>query len=86
MAEKKEKYYKISIRNYEKSGTKYYIIVDDNVKPTPKDLEDIKLYLQCGYILTHKSQSRAAAARERAAKTGFGKNNKKKKAEEKTEE
>ena len=73
MAEKKPKYYKLSKRETQKSGTKYYIIIDDSVKPTQQDKEDIKMYIECGYTIQHKSQSRAAAARERAKKTGFGK-------------
>lgn len=82
MAEKKEKYYKVSSRKLKNNGIKYYVIIDDTVKPTTQELEDIKMYLQSGYTIKHKSKERAEKAKERAAKTGFGKNNKKKKTEE----
>ena len=76
------KYYKLSQRTTRDKETKEikkisnYIIIDDSVKPTPKDIEDIKLYIQCGYTIHHKSAKRAAAARERAKKNGFGKKKK----------
>lgn len=69
------KYYKISERQL-KNGTKNIITIDDSVKPTEQDMKDIKLYIQCGYELRHKSEKRAAAARKRAKETGFGKKKK----------
>lgn len=84
------KYYKLSQRTTRDKETKEikkvsnYIIIDDSVTPTPKDIEDIKLYIQCGFTIQHKSAKRAAAAKERAKKNGFGKNNKKKTEETKT--
>lgn len=73
MAEKKAKYYKLSGRRLTNGTIKNIIIIDDTVKPTETDLQDVKMYVSCGYTIQHKSQSRAAAARERAKKTGFGK-------------
>lgn len=59
MAEKKEKYYKVSSRKLKNNGIKYYVIIDDTVKPTTQELEDIKMYLQSGYTIKHKSKDRA---------------------------
>lgn len=75
MAEKKKAYYKLSERTT-KAGVKRIITVDDEVKPTAQDLQDIQLYITCGYTLKHKSKARAEAARKRAKQTGFGKKKK----------
>lgn len=67
-----KKYYKISTRQL-KNGTKNIITIDNSVKPTAQDIEDVKLYISCGYEIRHKSAERAEKARERALKNGFGK-------------
>lgn len=68
------KYYKIN----KNSKT---ITIDRSVKPTVADKEEIQLYIAGGYILRHKSEKRAAAARERVKANG-GKIGKKKATEE----
>lgn len=76
----KKKYYRLSERQLKKNGipvgVRKYIIVDDSVTPTEQDKQDVKLYMEIGYVLKHKSQERAEKARERAEKTGFGKKKK----------
>lgn len=78
----KKKYFKLSERRLKSGATKKIITIDDEVKPTERDLADVKMYVSCGYEIAHKSKERAEKARERAKKNGFGK----KKAEETTEE
>lgn len=80
MAEKKQvvkKYYKLSERTLKSGAIKRVITVDDSVKPTDRDLADVRMYVQCGYVLAHKSAARAEAARKRIAENG-GKIGKKK--------
>lgn len=79
MAEQKKvkKYYKLSERNLKSGAIKRVITVDDSVKPTDRDLADVRMYIQCGYVLAHKSQKRAEAARKRIKENG-GKIGKKK--------
>lgn len=67
MAEKTKKYYKIS-KKETKKGTKYYIIIDDSVKPTAQEEKDVKTYIQCGYEIKHKSEAKAERARLNASK------------------
>ena len=76
MAEKK--YYKLSERRLKNGETKKVITIDDTVKPTKRDLEDVKVYVYGGYIIAHKSQKRAEAARKRVIDNGgrIGKNKK----------
>lgn len=71
------KYFKVNT----KSKT---ITLDLKEKPTAQDDILIDRYLSSGYKLRVKSEARAKAARERAEKTGFGKNNKKKTEETET--
>ena len=52
--------------------TRKTITLDTKVKPTELDKEAVQMYVNAGYIIRYKSESRAAAARERAKKTGFG--------------
>lgn len=73
MANTKKKYYKLSERTLKSGAIKRTITVDDDVKPTDRDKADVMMYIQCGYVLAHKSQKRAEAARRRAKETGFGK-------------
>jgi hypothetical protein len=68
MAEKK--YYKLSERLLKSGAIKRTITVDDSVKPTERDLADLRMYIQCGYVLAHKSEKRAAAARKRIKENG----------------
>jgi hypothetical protein len=79
----KKKYYKLSERTLKDGKIKKYITIDDSVKPTQADKNDVEMYIKCGYEIRHKSQQRAENARKRAKQTGFGN---KKKAETKTEE
>jgi hypothetical protein len=64
MAEKK--YMKVN-------GEKKVITIDKAVKPTDDDKNLLNIYVQNGYTIRYKSEKRAAAAAERAKKTGFGK-------------
>ena len=80
MAEKK--YFKLSERILKNGGTKKIITIDDSVKPSKTDLEDVKMYVSAGYIIAHKSQKRAEAARKRVLENG-GKIGKKKETTEK---
>lgn len=73
-----KKYYKLSERRLKSGAIKRVITIDDSVKPTDRDLADVRLYIQCGYTIAHKSQKRAEVARERAKKSGFGKKKAKK--------
>lgn len=84
MADKK--YYKLSERILKNGGIKKVITIDDSVKPSKADLEDVEMYVKGGYIIAHKSQKRAEAARKRVLENG-GKIGKKKEntEEEKTE-
>lgn len=49
------------------------ITIDFSVKPTAAEDKQVQLYIESGYIIRVKSEARAAAARERAKKSGFGK-------------
>lgn len=73
----KKKYYRLSERQLKKNGipagVRKYIIIDDSVTPTAQDLQDVRMYLEIGYVIKHKSQARAEKARQRAKETGFGK-------------
>lgn len=64
MAEKK--YLKVN-------ADKKVITIDKSVKATEDDKMLLNIYVGNGYIVRYKSEKRAAAARERAKKTGFGK-------------
>ena len=64
MAEKK--YLKVN-------AEKKVITIDKAVKPTEDDKMLLNIYVGNGYTVRYKSEKRAAAARERAKKTGFGK-------------
>jgi hypothetical protein len=75
-----KKYYKLSERVLKSGKIKRTITIDDEVKPTERDLADIKLYIQCGYTISHKSQVKAEKARERIKNNG-GRIGKKKKTE-----
>ena len=77
MAEKK--YFKLSERTLKNGTVKKIITIDDSIKPTKQELEEKQAYVNAGYVIAHKSQKRAEAARKRAKETGFGK---KKKTEE----
>lgn len=72
-----KKYYKLSERHLKSGAIKRVITVDDSVKPTARDLADVKMYVECGYVKAHKSEKRAAAAKARIEKNG-GKIGKKK--------
>lgn len=71
------KYYTTSISP--KSGKKI-VTIDTSVSPIPADTQAVQFYVNAGYEIRFKSEKRAAAARKRAATTGFGR--KKKVAEE----
>ena len=73
MAETKKKYYRLSERTLKSGKVKKIITIDDSVKPTDFELADVRLYVQSGYTIAHKSKERAEAARKRAKDTGFGK-------------
>lgn len=60
------KYYKL---NKEKKT----ITIDDKITPTAADEKDVQRYVTAGYIIRHKSEARAKAAKARAEKNGFGK-------------
>lgn len=61
-------------KKYYKANTqKRVITIDTTVKATAEDKDIIQMYLAAGYTLRCKSQKRAAVARERAKKNGFGK-------------
>lgn len=68
---------------YKLNTEKKTITIDTKVKPSEFEKNAVQMYLVAGYVLREKSEKRAAAARERAAKNGFGKKKKAKKAEEK---
>ena len=70
MADIKKKYYKLSERTLKSGAIKRTITVDDEVKPTDRDLADVRMYIQCGYVLAHKSKKRAEAARKRIKENG----------------
>lgn len=72
----KKKYYKLSERTLKSGVVKKYITIDDSVIPTQQDKNDLKYYLEVGYIIRHKSQERAKNAKKRAEETGFGKKKK----------
>jgi hypothetical protein len=55
---------------------KRYVTIDGSVAPTPADNNAIQFYVNAGYEIRFKSEKRAAAARKRAAATGFGKKKK----------
>ena len=55
------------------NAEKKVITIDKAVKPTEDDKMLMGIYVQNGYIIRYKSEKRAAAAAERAKKTGFGK-------------
>jgi hypothetical protein len=69
----KKAYYRISERTLKSGKVKRIITIDDSVTPTDIDKADVKMYIESGYQIAHKSQARAKAAKERAEKTGFGK-------------
>lgn len=71
------KYFTTSVNA--KTG-KRYVTINGAVAPTPADNNAIQFYVNAGYEIRFKSEKRAAAARERAKTTGFGR---KKKAEAK---
>lgn len=68
------KYYKLN-------SDKKTITIDTKVSPTAQDKEEVQMYVVAGYIIRHKSEKRAAAAKERIEKNG-GKIGKKKAAKE----
>ena len=61
MTTKKKKAYRID-------KEKMLIIIDDEVKLTEQDKEDIKFYVSCGYEIKHKSAKKAKKAKENADK------------------
>lgn len=52
------------------------ITIDNKVIPTEAEKFAVQSYVNAGYIIRFKSEKRAAAARERAKQTGFGKKKK----------
>lgn len=73
MAETKKKYYRLSERTLKGGVIKKIITIDDEITPTKQDLNDLQMYVACGYQIAHKSQKRAANAKKRAEENGFGK-------------
>jgi 3-dehydroquinate synthetase len=71
--EKVKKYYKLSERTLKSGAIKRVITIDDSVKPTDRDKADVRMYVECGYTIAHKSEKRSEAAKKRAKETGFGK-------------
>jgi hypothetical protein len=74
---KKKPYYKVNIDNKT-------IVVDDNVKATATEKQDVIMYMTAGYKLRHKSEKRAQIAADRVKKNGgkVGKKKEETKAEE----
>ena len=65
-------YYKLTERKNRKTGVvKKVIILDTLATPTPAEELAVQTYVNAGYEIAFKSEKRAAAARERAKKTGF---------------
>ncbi len=60
------KYYKLNKDNKT-------ITLDDKITPSATDKADVQMYVTAGYVIRHKSEARAKAAKARAEKTGFGK-------------
>lgn len=51
---------------YKLDKDKKIITIDDAVKQTPEDKEDIKLYVLSGYEIRHKSKAKSKQALKRA--------------------
>lgn len=49
------------------------VTLDTKVNPTAADLVAVETYVKAGYEIRFKSEKRAAIAKERAKKSGFGK-------------
>lgn len=45
------------------------IVLDDEVKMTSQELDDVKFYVSCGYEIKHKSIKKAEKAKATARKT-----------------
>lgn len=60
----KKAYYKVDVKNK-------LITIDDEVKPTPSDKNDVEMYVNAGYMIKHKSAKRAKVAKERAKKYNY---------------
>lgn len=48
-----------------KSGERF-IVIDDSVKRTPAESEEIQMYVVAGYVIRHKSKARSEAAKGRS--------------------
>lgn len=59
---------KVEKKAYTVNSTKKVITIDDTVKQTKRDEDDIKLYISVGYTIRHKSKERVRIATERATK------------------
>ena len=59
MAENKKTAYRVN-------AEKKVITIDRTVKATEQDEKDISRYLSAGYVIRHKSEARAAKAKQRA--------------------
>lgn len=53
---------------YKVDAAKKIVVIDDSVKATAAEEKDIDRYVMAGYIIKHKSQTRARQAAARAAK------------------
>ena len=51
---------------YKLDKDKKIIIIDDAIRQTPEDKEDIKLYVMSGYEIRHKSKAKSRQATKRA--------------------
>lgn len=49
------------------------VTIDTKANPSAADLIAVETYVKAGYEIRFKSEKRAAAAKKRAAETGFGK-------------
>ena len=49
------------------------VTIDTKAAPSAADLIAVETYVKAGYEIRFKSEKRAAAAKKRAAETGFGK-------------
>lgn len=60
----KKPYYKLDTK-------KKTITIDDEVKPSDRELQDVATYVSAGYIIKHKSEARSLKAKERARKNKY---------------
>lgn len=64
---KKEGDSKMNRKYYTVNAEKKKITIDDSVKPTQQDKDDVQMYVTAGYIIRHKSEKRSSAVASRSS-------------------